>query len=381
MAQKLLVIGARSIPDAEGGIEKYVTEMLPRLAELGFETHAVCMNTHGAEDHFRGVSISRVPTLSLFLTDKHIYLLFALYTALRVRPDVILLLGTAATLLTLPSLLLAKRVVVRCGLFDTQSNKWGLLGRLFISLAEAQYRFASGIIGVSTDIAKSLRLHAGRAPVVFIPNGLDAARQNLSNDLDARITGRYILAVGRMTRQKDYLTLARAFKRCSAPDVQLVICGASDGSLSSAELAEFEHDRIVWLGFIKKPALYSYLQGASVYVNSSIVEGMSNSLLEAMSYDRPIVASDISANREVSQIPGCAYFPVGDVQALALKLDNALLHPDRYVADKTTALTWDDVAKMTGAFLHPDQTAVEGNRDETVPSFRPAQETVSKEAR
>lgn len=68
---------------------------------------------------------------------------------------------------------------------------------------------------------------------------------------------------------------------------------------------------------------------AYMYVLPSDVEGMPISLLEALSYGRRCLASDIPENREAAK-EYSMYFKKSDVDDLALKLRSALDEPDKF---------------------------------------------------
>ncbi len=82
------------------------------------------------------------------------------------------------------------------------------------------------------------------------------------------------------------------------PDLKLVMAGGGDSSTWKNLVNELGIDSsVIFKGFVKKPeALY---RKAGLMILPSRVEGMSNALLEAMSFGLPVVVSDIPANRAV----------------------------------------------------------------------------------
>lgn len=88
-----------------------------------------------------------------------------------------------------------------------------------------------------------------------------------------------------------------------------------------------EHD-VVLTGFIKGKKLHSLLTNTRCFVLPSSHEGLPIALLEAMSYQVPVIVSDIPANLEVGLNPEC-YFPVGNIQELSEKLQKTWILPIR----------------------------------------------------
>ena len=83
-------------------------------------------------------------------------------------------------------------------------------------------------------------------------------------------------------------------------------------------------------------------------------------MLEAMSYRLPVIVSDIPANLEVG-LEKEAYFPVGDITALAQKLQQNIDAPYRQKEYPMEKYDWDAIAGQTAAVyekcaaLRPDR--------------------------
>ena len=103
-----------------------------------------------------------------------------------------------------------------------------------------------------------------------------------------------VINIGRLTYQKAQVHLIRAFKRVvnEIPSSKLVILGQGelkkelDNEIINCNL----QNNVFMLGFQENP--YIYLKKSSVFVLSSLYEGMSNALLEAMYCVLPIIATD-----------------------------------------------------------------------------------------
>jgi glycosyltransferase involved in cell wall biosynthesis len=112
-----------------------------------------------------------------------------------------------------------------------------------------------------------------------------------------------ILTAGRFVDQKDYLTAIRSFyhlKYNLLPEnikPELIITG----------FGEIENEIISWIEEYKlsgcariinnPPNIEEYFLNADIYLSTSIFEGLSNSIMEAMSFSLPVVATDAGDNR------------------------------------------------------------------------------------
>lgn len=137
---------------------------------------------------------------------------------------------------------------------------------------------------------------------------------------------RYVLHVGKRSSYKDGATLIQAFSLVAAsfPDFSLLLVGG--GSLSREELSLVHEKglskRIVQLdlGDAQMPAAYA---NATVTVVPSRYEGFGLPVVEALACGSPLLLAHTSSLPEVGG-DAAAYFPPGDVHALAGELGRLL---------------------------------------------------------
>lgn len=193
-----------------------------------------------------------------------------------------------------------------------------------------QFRAMDRIIAVSCELQSDLidRTDVNANKITFVPNGVDVeAAQDQSKE---RLTScgafdghNFILGVGRLTRQKDFATLIRAFQvvRSQRPDLRLVIVGHGSRAVqrSLRRLTERANvaDATTFVGYHKNPL--TFMAKASVFVSSSRWEGASNVILEALACGTPVVATAAPTGIREVLAPGdiAPLAPVGDHLALA----------------------------------------------------------------
>ena len=81
--------------------------------------------------------------------------------------------------------------------------------------------------------------------------------------------------------------------------------------------------KVIFTGHRVGDELAELFSNAYLFVLPSYIEGMSNALLEALAYRRPVLVSDIEENAEVVEQDGF-YFKTGDVPDLQNKLARLL---------------------------------------------------------
>ena len=155
-----------------------------------------------------------------------------------------------------------------------------------------------------------------------------------------------VIAIGRLTRQKDFITLIRAAEIAGREvPLRLAILGEGEerGQLE-AEIAIRRLDQQVRLyGFVRNP--YAYLSRARLFVLTSLWEDPGHAILEAAALRIPIVATDCPTGPAALLAHGaggdlCA---VGDVDCLALRIAGALRTPD----SRKAQVAWENAAHFS----------------------------------
>jgi glycosyltransferase involved in cell wall biosynthesis len=344
---RILVVGARGIPDVEGGAEKNAEQLFPRMVELGHDVTLLSLEKNVHRASYRGVKLISAPTWWLLNTDKLVYYLAGIVHAVRLRPDIVHLQGLGAALFLWVYRLLGFKVIVRYGSADYILPKWGVLGRVGFRLSEHQLRFAHAVISVSETLTRRLVEHGIKAHVYFIPNALDAPEPVWTGSHGGRP---YVLAVGRVTSQKNIDTLLKAFAQLSQknPNCDLRVVGSLHDRPYVADLAALMSPNVQMRGAAKRSEVPKLLSECAVYVNLSHHEGNLNATLEAISHGCPILVSDIPENREIPLKP-INFVDRHDVDAIVRALEMALASPEDLVVERTGFLNWDDVARATDA--------------------------------
>jgi glycosyltransferase involved in cell wall biosynthesis len=346
----IFVVGARGIPDVEGGVEKNTERLFPLVVARGYRVTLAGLKDYILSDNYRGVELRQAPTSKILKTDKLLYYFSAVRMVRKLKPDVVHMQGLGSAIMLWAYKLLGVRTVVRYGLADYVLPKWGLLGRWGFKAAEYQLRWADAIIAVTPALADRLRSRGITRNIHVIGNALDLP-EAYAADPDVKLPDvPYVLAVGRVTVQKNLHRLIEGYKLFAErhPQTQLVIVGGLDDESYVAQLQPLLDERIKLIGRLPRSTLGPLYANAGVYVNSSIHEGASNAVLEAISWGAPILLSDIPENRDFG-LRDDQYFAPDEPPAIAAALERAWQDRAGYVADRPSFMTWDNVADRTTA--------------------------------
>jgi glycosyltransferase involved in cell wall biosynthesis len=258
----------------------------------------------------------------------------------RERPRVLISSMSHANLVALWAAKLAWRATpVMVTVHNTMSESTGSNGGLERRLLRTFYPWATWIVAVSQgaadDLARTTGVPRSRVEVVYnpviTPAVLALARRPPDHPWYAPGGPPVILGVGRLTRQKDFFTLVRAFAelrrwRCA----RLIILGeGEDRPALEALVAELGlHDDVSLPGF--RDNAPAYMARSALFVLSSAWEGLPTVLIEALAVGTPVVSTECpSGPREILQEGRLgALVPIGDVPALARAMERALDHTE-----------------------------------------------------
>jgi glycosyltransferase involved in cell wall biosynthesis len=194
--------------------------------------------------------------------------------------------------------------------FDLEvlSGQAGPLGR---HAAQFVADHANSFVALNNQIAAELQSwDVSEDRIVRIPNGVDVpperspgTKQAYRKRLDLPVDKPLVVCVGRLHPKKNPSLLISALHRLAQKERTQNLALLGDGPLRpelERQAKEFDlRDRIIFRGQVTN--VLDYLYAADLFALPSLMEGLSNALLEAMSVGLPCVVSDIPGNRAVIQ--------------------------------------------------------------------------------
>ena len=146
----------------------------------------------------------------------------------------------------------------------------------------------------------------------------------------------YFLYMGRLVQDKNPDYLIRGFLKARLADKKLVLCGGVDGNEKYDRYLKSitDSEDVVFTGPIFGPDKDAAFRNCYAFCIPSTLEGLPMSLLEAMSYGKIAIASDIPACHEALGESGI-YVPYEDDDAICNALTELVEHEEKYEWQKT----------------------------------------------
>lgn len=367
---KIAMIGQKGMPALYGGIERHVEELAAELVKQGHEVLAYAREWYTPKELkvHRGIKIVHAPTVKTKHLDAIVHTFTSTIHALRQKPDVIHYHGVGPSLMAwLPRVFSPRtKVIATFHCIDRYHQKWGVFARLALWLGErAACAFPHETIAVSKTIQNYCVNEYHKSPV-YNPNGVVIEKNPGLAPLDKWLLkpNQYLIMVSRLVKHKGAHYLIEAWQRARAEapellnDMKLVIVGGSAFTDDYVRLLKkmSENDKsIIFTDWQSGENLNSLYANALMLVHPSENEGLPITVLQAMSFGRPALVSDIPEHQEVITDGRC-WTANASVYSLTKKIIELVKNP-AYLeeAGKENLLTvkkyyqWEDIAKRTTA--------------------------------
>lgn len=360
---KIAFIGQKGIPATSGGVEKHVDELAKMLSQRGHEVYVYTRPhyTNKFLKKYGGVNLISLPSIETKHLDAITHTFLACLDVIFFRDYDILHFHSIGPSSLLWLVKIFKRKTVIVATFhsrDYEHKKWGDFAKNYLKFSEFMLcKTADKVITVS----KSLKEYADRwykINSVYIPNGViipEILPAQYITKTWGLTKGSYFLIVSRLVGHKGIHHAIHAYNKLNT-EKKLVIVGTgahTGGYVEFIKALTSENPNIIMTGEQTGYVLSELFSNAYMFIQPSEAEGLSIALLEAMSYDNPVLVSDIKENMEVVGDNGYSFINK-NVDDLADKLSFFLGHSTVLKNDQGENRTivkknynWDDITDKT----------------------------------
>ncbi len=349
----VFVFGTRGFPNIQGGVEEHCENLYSIIANEQYRITVFRRKPYVSlvSVNNKNISFIDLPSTELPGFEAFFHSFLCTIVCLIKRPDIVHIHnigpGIFAPFLKIAGL----KVVLTYHSPNYEHNKWSFLAKKLLKSAELiSIKFSDKVIFVSKNQKEKL---GNNKKFIHINNGVRFP-QATNNDDYINTLGlkkkNYILSVGRFVEEKGFDFLICAFSKIKQKNYRLVIAGDSDHETAySKRLKELaKANDVVLTGFIKGEKLQELFSHAWLFVLPSYNEGLPISLLEAMSYRLPVLASDIPANKQIT-LPENRFFITGNEESLIERLNQQFNFDYEHIVYDLTPYNWDQIAIQTKA--------------------------------
>ncbi len=369
ISQKMRIgyVGTKGIPARWGGIETYVEQIGKRLAGRGHDVTVFSSRWYSAGcsgSHHEGMCIARVPSLRLQATDALTNGLFASLAVINGLYDIVHFHGLASYFYVPLVRKFGKITVTTTHAMESNwdNRKYNRLGRWAIKRAfEVGIRHAHRTSTVARHLQAKMERRYAVKPVM-LPAGLEPAQPSSAQIITDRYGLRgndFLLFLGRIDPIKRIEWIVDLHQAIPA-DMRIVIAGGAQDSTTEAYLRSLQKAakgcaNVIFTGAVAGREKSELLSNCIMLLAPSADEGMPLTLLEASSYGKPSVVSDLPAFQAVIEHGATGFlFPKEDPQAFVSMVGELLHSPNRLKAvglaaqrELTPRFDWDHTADRT----------------------------------
>ena len=345
------VYGTRGFPLIQGGVEKHCEHLYQRLVR----NHKITVYRRKpyvcSGKQYENICFIDLPSTKIKGFEAFLHSLLAVFSILFHHTDIVHIHNIGPAFFTPLLRFAGKRIVMTYHSPNYEHTKWNPFVRFMLKRSESiALRYAHAVIFVNKFQMDKFKNRPYADKFYYIPNGVEESVVLTNENLlkQWKLTkSKYILSVGRITPEKGFDTLIRAFSNIES-DYKLVIAGnaesETDYQKKLIDLADPE--RVIFTGFVCGESLQQLYSHAGLFVLASLNEGFPIVLLEAMNYRLPFIVSDIPATRLVD-LPEDCYFLPGDERSLSSLLEKKLKNKPLAVTYDLEKYNWDSIAGET----------------------------------
>lgn len=367
--KRVAIIGTTGLPAKYGGFETLAHHLVDRLNHR-FNITVYCSNKYFAKkqsrpEFFNGAKLVYLP-FNANGYQSIIYDICSIFHALR-NSDVLLLLGVpGAIALPFVKLFTNKPILVNIDGQEWKRPKWNWIAKKILRFSERiAVNIADTVITDNCIIREYVEDYYNRKDAWLIEYGADhVSKQPKTAEAFVKykfLDKKYAFNVCRIEPENNVHIILKAFAQ--RPNQILVVVGLWNHSSYGIELKKqySQYDNIYLLDPIyEQEALNILRSNASLYVHGHSAGGTNPSLVEAMGLRLPVLAFDISYNRETTG-HRAAYFRNSD--DLLSVIDELTDFKKYEIANSLGQFakekyTWDRIANLYAMAFEGDDVSV-----------------------
>ncbi len=333
---KIAFIGGRTFHHADG-IATFMYHLATELVKLGHEPIVFCEDSRSYEEWINGFKVIHRRTLiSGFLTKPILGLRATLHCLFKEKGVKYFHYNTWAPALIASHipLVFGRTVVMQSHGLEWKRTKYSKKKQTLIKKIETYSAKVNKNWTMCSQEQTAYFLEHYNRKCVTITCAVEMPGDASESDFLRKYglsNNQYFLYMGRLVQDKNPDFLIKGFLKAGLQDKKLVLCGGADGNTKYEQYLKSiaKSENIVFTGPIFGVDKDAAFRNCYAFCIPSTLEGLPMSLLEAMSYGKISIASDIPACHEALGESGI-YVPYEDDNAITQAISDLIKHEDTY---------------------------------------------------
>lgn len=342
---KIAMIGQKGIPAVYGGIERHVEEISGRLVAKGHSVTVYCRPYYMKENGYfdkntdvENVDLKILKTIKTKHLDAIVHSLVSGVDAIFGNYDIVHYHALGPSTVSFINRLFGVKTVVTVHGLDWRGQKWSFLASSFLRIGEkTSYYFPNKTVTVSKSL-KNYYDEKYNTDVVYIPNGVNIPKSLEPNIIKGKYgidKDSYLVFISRLVPEKGCHNLIEVYKKIKTDKKLLIVGGGSHSDAYVDKLHDLASDdeRIIFTGSVSGNELAELFSNAYLFVLPTELEGLPIVILEALSFSKCVLVSNIPENMEIISPVGTEKYGYSfenkNVDDLKNKLEFLLANPDK----------------------------------------------------
>ena len=347
---KIFVFGTRGFPNIQGGVEKHCEALYDKLCDLNQIT-VFRRKPYVKDDKLKSsIGFIDLPSTKIKGFEALIHSFLCTCICIQKRPDIIHIHNIGPGLFIPLLRLLGLKVVLTYHSPNYEHSKWGFVSKKILKLSEFIALSGSNKIIFVNRFQLDKQKDVIKQKSYYIPNGISKTEIDYNSDLLRKYdlsVNEYILGVGRITPEKGFIDLIKAYRELDDNKYKLVIAGGVEHESSYFELLKKSSDKnVVFTGSLSSSELAVLYSNARLFVLSSHNEGFPLVVLEAMSHGCDMLLNSIPAT-QLLDLPNDYYYKKNNIHSLSNEINNRIKRSFRKHTYNLTEYDWDIIAQQT----------------------------------
>lgn len=353
--------GFRSLPPKEGGggADKLALELYPRIVRRGHEVVVYGRIYPGEKStprfsEYEGVKIISFKTVNKAGFDTLFHSLKAtIDIILKNRADIIHLQSGANSIWALLLRLFRKKVIVSQFAMDWKRAIWPWYAKLYYHFSNYLTAYIPNKVIFDNIYTKEYFEKKFRRQFDFVPYGSEVNISTEHTSIFEKIgvsKGKYFLFVGRFIPDKGLHLVVEAFQKVKTDKKLVLVGGSPTPSDYEKAIRDTDDERIIFPGYIYGDDTNILIKNAFVYVQPSLIEGLSPVILTVMGLGTPLICSDIVENKFITG-DNATHFKSGSIDDLSDKIKFTLENSEKISQmaetgkkDILTRFNWENIS-------------------------------------